>query len=163
MTRVNTKLVTNRQVLKFTTTDEALNHALEIARWEREGVLKTLGNWSPGEALGHLATWVGYSYDGLPFEVPWFMRLLGPLLKGRALKGPMPAGWKFSQAPGGTWGTEPISTEQGLGQLRRAMERLRTVPPIRPHPFLGTLTPAQWTAAHLRHAELHLSFFAKKV
>ena len=31
--------------------------------------------------------------------------------------------------------------------------------PIGPHPVIGRLSAAQWNKFHLRHAELHLSFF----
>ena len=36
----------------------------------------TLGNWHPGQNLGHLSAWIDYSYDGVPFQVPFFIRLM---------------------------------------------------------------------------------------
>jgi len=42
------------------------------------------------------------------------------------------------------------------------MERLRAGPPARPNVIFGPLTHDEWIQLHLRHAELHLSFFAVK-
>jgi hypothetical protein len=51
------------------------------------------------------------------------------------------------------------STEQGLADLRAGIERLKREPQRHPHPAFGPLTREEWDRLHLRHAELHLSFF----
>ena len=42
----------------------------QLAAAEREGRLRSVGNWTLGQTLGHLAAWADYSYDGVPLKVP---------------------------------------------------------------------------------------------
>ena len=51
------------------------------------------------------------------------------------------------------------TTDQGLADLRAGIERLKREPQRHPHPAFGPLTREEWDLLHLRHAELHLSFF----
>ncbi len=43
--------------------------------------------------------------------------------------------------------------------LKTAIQPLHLEPQRMPSPFLGKLTKDEWDRLHMRHAELHLSFF----
>lgn len=133
----------------------------EIERVENAyvaGTLSTCGNWSAGKILGHLASWIDYAYDGYPMRFPWFVRLMGRVLKdGFLRKSAMPPGVRIPGAPDGTYGLDEMDVPEGAARLRAALERLRAETPGK-HPVLGPLTPEQWTKLHLSHAALHLGF-----
>lgn len=156
---VDTRKVKNRRVVKWTTLDEVLADARQLAAKEREGKLVVLGNWTLGQALGHLAQWIAYSYDGVPFSPPWFIRIVAKLFKNQFLYGNMPTGVRFPKVAGGTYGVEVLSTEEGLARFVAAAERLKSTMPEKPHTTFGSLTHQEWMAMHVTHARLHLSFF----
>ena len=68
--------VTRRQ-LRFATIEDLLHEIEQIVAADREGRLQTLGSWTPGQILGHVAAWIEYGYDGYPMQPPpWFIRVL---------------------------------------------------------------------------------------
>ena len=71
----------------------------------------------------------------------------------------MPAGRHIPKIPGGTIGVEELSTDEGFSQLNEALARMKAAPSSTPHLLFGPLTHDEWINQHLRHAELHLSFF----
>ena len=70
---VDTRSIPDRRPLRFDTIDQALAEAARLAELERAGRLKSLGNWTLGQTLGHLATWAEFSYTGAPLSPPWFV------------------------------------------------------------------------------------------
>ena len=157
-TPIRTCDVTGRRPLHFNTIDDALADVERLAAAEKQGRLKRLGNWTFGQILGHLASWARYSYDGVPIKVPFFIRWVVRPLKRRAISKPMPAGRSIPRVPGGTVGTDNLSTDEGLARFRESFTRLKDECPGRPHLLFGKLTHDQWINLNLRHAELHLSF-----
>lgn len=153
---IDTRSVQGRRELRFSTLQEIRAEAERLAKAERAGSLKVLGNWTLGQTLGHLALWITLPMDKIP-PAPWFIRLLGPVIKGRFLKGPMPSGFRMSRVEGGTLGIEPLSTDEGLRRLSNAVDEARGFTDVK-HPVFGHMTAAQRIALHCRHAELHLSF-----
>jgi hypothetical protein len=111
--------------------------------------------------LGHLAAWTSYSYDGYPpqLKAPWFIKVILKMMKNKFLRGPLPVGRKIPGIEGGTMATEVISTDEGTARLKKAWERLRKSPPTKPNIIFGPMTHGEWMKLHMRHAELHLSFF----
>jgi hypothetical protein len=154
----------SRRKLRFSTVDDALAEAMRLAAAEREGGLATAGNWSLGQALGHLATWANVALDGYPASVhpPAVVRLIAKLLRNRVINKGMPPGMKIGRIPGGTLGTDPLPTDEGLTRFEEAFERIRRTAPTDPNPAFGPLTHEQWINLNLRHAELHLGFFVPK-
>ncbi len=157
---IDTGKVSGRRALRFETVREALADAERVVAAEKAGTLKRLGNWSTGQVLGHLAYWTDRPYDGYPegFGAPWFVRVILRLRKNKMLNGSLPAGVQIPKVPGGTLGTEEMSTEEGLARYRRAISRLEAGPPARDNIVFGPLTHEEWKKLNLRHAELHLSF-----
>jgi len=157
---INTKQVTNRRSLHFNSVDELLAEAIRLAEAERDGHLKQLGNWTLGQACGHLAGWMNYAFDGYPMRPPWIVRFIGTtFLKKHVLRKPMRPGTWIPKIKDGTLATDLIPTDQALVSLSHACDRLRTQAPIAPNPIFGPLTHDEWIALNLRHGELHLSFF----
>lgn len=153
---VDTAKVTGRRELRFEWIDDILEEAERIAAAPH---VKTLGNWSAGQTLKHLAVGIHMSIDGFPQRLPWYARFLGRLARGWVLKRGMspgirlPAPLERSLVPG-----DDVSVESGLSALREALRRMRDESHREPHPFFGRLSDRQWEELQLRHAELHLSF-----
>lgn len=155
---VSMPATTERRKLRFESVDAALAEAEGLVAAERAGTLDRLGNWSLGQALGHLATWANFAFDGYPSAVraPWPVRLILRLMRGRILNDGMMSGVKIRGIPEGTLGLDPMDADEGLRRLRAAMERLRSTAPTLDNPAFGRLTHEQWIQLNLRHAELHL-------
>jgi hypothetical protein len=63
---INTKKVRDRRALRFETVDDVLRDAELLAEAARRGTLRATGNWTLGQALAHLATWINMPFDGYP-------------------------------------------------------------------------------------------------
>lgn len=149
---------TQRRHLRFETIDDALAEAERLVAAERAGRLDRAGNWSLGQALGHLATWTHFAFDGYPSAVraPLPVRVVLRLMRGRILAKGMPSGVRIRGIPEGTVGLDALDAGEGLARFRAAMERLRSTAPQIDNPAFGRLTHGQWVQLNLRHAELHL-------
>jgi hypothetical protein len=156
---VDTGKVAARRILRFESINQVMAEVERLAEAERAGRLKRLGNWTLGQALGHLAAWTEYGYTGVPLKVPFFIRWILRLQKRKFLYGPMRSGVRIPRVEGGTLATDPVPLEEGLGRYRRALERLKVEAPTAPSPIFGRLTHEESIALSLRHAELHLGFF----
>jgi hypothetical protein len=160
-TAVNTKKVKDRRRLRFEDFAAALQDADSLVDAERRGALRTTGNWTLGQALGHIAFWVRAPLDGYPPTPtpPFILRLIIPLMKSYFLNKGLPAGARLPGVAGGTVGIEPMDTDRALAELRTAYDRLSHETPAKLNPVLGKLSHDDWIKLNLRHAELHQSFF----
>ena len=157
---VNTAKVAGRRALHFASLD-ALN--AEVGRLAAAKEIKTLGNWSAGQVVQHVAIVMNNSIDGFggfqPIPLP--LRPLLPALrwfmKAKFLRDPMPAGWKLA-GKGKQMEPAPISLAEAAENFHAAFERLRHDRTRAPHPAMGTMTPEEYDQLHCRHAEMHLSF-----
>jgi hypothetical protein len=149
-----------RRRLRFDTIDDALAEAQRLAEAERVGRLKSCGKWTLGQAIGHLATWANFAFDGYPDAVraPLPVRMVLRLMRNRVINHGMMAGVKVGRIPGGTLGIDVLPVDEAMARYRAAMERLRATAPTIDNPAFGRLTHEQWIQLNLRHAELHLSF-----
>ncbi|MGQ0628577.1 MAG: DUF1569 domain-containing protein [Phycisphaerales bacterium] len=156
---INTAKVAGRRTLSFHRLEEVLADLARLETAHRAGSLKSIGNWTPGQIIGHLATWAEYTFTGAPISPPWVVRIFFKTFKKRAfLDKPMPAGCKIPHVPGGTLGIDEVPFDTALARYRAALVRLTTEAPTRPNNLLGPLTHDEWIRGTLRHAELHLSF-----
>src|SRR5207244_91073 len=64
LTPVDTAKIADRRVLRFDSLDQMLAEVDRLVDAERIGRLKRLGNWTLGQTLGHLATWMEFGYTG---------------------------------------------------------------------------------------------------
>src|SRR5262245_40915300 len=89
---LNTAKVSRRK-LRFANVDEALAEIDRIVDADRAGRLQQLGNWTPGQIMGHVAAWINYSYEGYPVgRPPWFIRFILRRLVKKYMRDGMPAG-----------------------------------------------------------------------
>jgi hypothetical protein len=151
---INTAKVEGRRQLKFASYAELL---ADIDRLS-SGPVKTLGNWSPGQAFRHLAIAYNGSIDGFPMTFPLPFRLMAKVFRKKLLSMAMPAGFKLPAAGAKAMVPPPTATEEGAAQLRTAIARLGREPKRARHPMFGDLTREEWDRVHLTHASLHLSF-----
>lgn len=157
---INTRKA-ERRTLHFDSINDIVKDVDRIVAADRAGKLRCTGNWTAGQTFGHLATWIEFGYNGFPPEAhpPGLVRLIAKVLKKRILYKPMMAGMKIGRIPGGTLGTEPMSTEQGATRYKSVLARLHKREPLKfPSPAFGQMTEDETIALNLRHAELHLSF-----
>jgi hypothetical protein len=148
-------------------TRRTVRYASLSALWEdaeklAAGNYETVGQWTFGQILDHLATTLNSSIDGFPFRPPPHMRMMAaimtPFFKQSFLTQPMKAGYKLPKYAGPMFPPPGLSAADGLARIRAAVERFERETPEARHPFLGRLTPDEWISLHLRHAELHMSF-----
>lgn len=158
---IDTKRVKDRRRLRFENFEQALDDVQMLAEAEQRGKLRSTGNWTLGQSLGHVAYWASVPYEGYPAmrRPPWFLRLLFPLLKSTFLNKGLPAGARIPGTEAGTFGVELMPTAQALADLRSAFTRLATQSPTLPNPIFGQMSHDDWIKLNLRHAELHQSFF----
>jgi len=153
---INTGRVAERRRLHFNGLDDVL---AEVELLAKSKEIRTLGNWSAGQVLKHLAVVMDKSVDGFVYRVPAVVRLLARLLvKRRFLTRPMAAGFKLPPNATAELGPPETTLEEGLRAIRHAIGRLRSETRRAAHPVFGTLTADEWERLHCRHAELHLSF-----
>ena len=155
---IDTGKVADRRKLRFETIDQMMAEVDRLVAAEQAGRLKQLGNWTLGQALGHLAVWSEYSYTGTPLKPPLWVKWLVRMRKQAFLYGPMRAGVKIPGVPGGTLAIDEMPLNEALPRLQRVMSRLKSEVPTAPNSIFGPLTHQEWIALQLRHAELHLGF-----
>lgn len=153
MMAVSTKHATGRRTLHFASYDDILNDVHTLAA----GPVRQLGNWSLGGVCEHLAKGMNYGIDGAPFQVAWYLRVVGPIIKKRFLARPMTPGFKLpsNAAP---YLPSSSANDAGIAELEGAIHRMRTIAERKPHVIFGRMTREQWDQLHFRHAEMHLSF-----
>jgi len=135
-----------------------LNDIVTDAESLEAGEYVTLGKWSFGQILEHLAVTTDCSIDGFPFQAPWILRtFVAPFIKNRFFTKPLPAGFKLP-AKAGRLSPGDVSVEEGLAHLKKAIARYETETPNAKNPVLGRLAQQEWVSLGLRHAELHMSF-----
>lgn len=157
MTTINTKKVQGRRELSFQNCQEIL---ADVERLAATPDLQRLGNWTLGQTLYHLEAAMRVSLDGGKTKAPWFMRVIGKLLRNRIQKQRMPAGFKLPpEAHQELIADADVPLADALAAFRTAVERLQREPQRHPHPVFGAFTAEEWERVHCRHAELHLSFF----
>jgi hypothetical protein len=149
--------------LRFETLPAAIAYAEQLVAASERAPLASRGNWSLGQALGHLAYWANAPFDGYPAlpKPPLPMRLLIKLLRNRILNVGMTTGVKLPGVPGGTYGTEDMPAREGLARLSSAFTRIDERDPAIPNPVFGPMTHKEWKKINLRHAELHLGMFER--
>lgn len=149
---IKTSKVQGRRQVNYASYSDLLADAEQLAKTK----VKTLGNWSFGQILKHVAQSTDSSIDGsgfvLPAPVRWIFTLL---MKRKFLTQPIPAGFR---APKQYQPEETTSVEEALRLLRRAITRQETEVKRVMHPAFGMISKDEWTQFNLRHAEMHMSF-----
>jgi hypothetical protein len=132
--------------------------ALEASH--RAGRLRTSGNWTPGQAFSHIATFIEFGYNGYPpnLNPPLIIKWIIRLQKKKFLLQGMPAGVRIPGIEGGTLGADRVPFEAGMARLRAAWDQLEKAPPTYPSPAFGEMPHEDVIRLNLKHSALHLSF-----
>jgi hypothetical protein len=150
----------DRRKLTYTSIDDVLADVEKIVAADKAGKLRCTGNWTAGQAMGHVAAWANYAYDGFPMgKPPFFIRWILKFLKGKYLREGMPSGVRIPKVDNGTFATDKLSTDEGAARLRKSLARLKSNEVAKfDSPAWGKMPNEERLALNLRHAELHLSF-----
>lgn len=153
---VNTARVTGRRKLNFADFSQLLADAEHVAK----APCQTLGNWSVGQILDHLAEAANGPFDGYGgFQAPWYVRkLIIPFVKNNILTKPMSPGFQLPKGAATLLPQPDIDPLDAYARLQAALARFSSETPQYPHPAFGTLALQEWVALTLRHSEMHLSF-----
>jgi hypothetical protein len=127
-----------------------------------KGEFRTVGNWTFPQILDHLTKTMRCSLEGFGFKAPWFIRLAAPFIKNSFLTKPMKAGFKLPRRMAALLPDNERSLSAALDNMRTVISRCQNETPTRAHPVFGKMAGQEWTALHLRHAELHMSFVVPK-
>jgi len=153
-----------RRELSFHCTGCLKEELARIEAAERAGTLHHTGNWTAGENLDHVAKVWELALDGFPPEakVPFFMRIIARLMKGRMTSGKtLPAGFQIPKGGEYMLPRKGCSFADGLAHLRRVLDRLdRGAQMTVASPAFGPMTHDEWMRLQLAHAQLHLGFLA---
>ena len=157
---IDTTKVTERRKLQFGTIDDCLQELGRIEQAERQGNLKTLGNWTAGQNLSHVAAWIEYGWEGYPMaEPPAEVGVAMRAMLGGILENGMDAGMMLPEVEGGTFGAEEMETLAAVDRFRTALNRLKSGEAATHNsPAFGEMSHEQRVKLNLRHAELHLGF-----
>ena len=152
---INTKKVSARRPVRYDSFQDLLNDAERLAACD----VRSLGNWSLGQTLGHLARAMEMSIDGADFKAPWLVRLAARVFyRQRFISGPMTPGIRLPGRAQAMLVPEETNLQTALAELRLAVLRLQHDTERAPHPVFGEMSLDEWDSFHLRHAELHMSF-----
>ncbi len=153
---VDTAKVQERRSLTFSSMQEILDDVEYLASGDPPA---STGNWTPAQIMQHLTIVINCSIDGFPApKVSLPMRLIGRLMRKKALNNPLSPGIRF---PKNLQYLEPrtkLTWEEAVDDFRAAMARLDTLTMTHRSPIFGKLSHDQWVQLHCRHAELHFGF-----
>lgn len=160
--QIDTRKVADHTKLRFDSIDDCMAEVRRILAANEEGSLRTLGNWTPGQILAHIACWIEYGYEGYPIgPPPFFIRWILRLRLQKMLSGGMPQGVRIPGVKGGTAGTEEMPTPEAGQRLLKALQRLHDREEAKFNsPAFGAMSYEDRIRLNLRHAELHLGFLA---
>src|SRR5688500_5529633 len=142
-----------RRKLQFATLDEVMPDVERLL-----GGHVTVGQWTLGQILNHLATSIGMSMDGTPEKFSWpVRRMFGPVARQLSFAlGWMPAQVRVQETYLPRAG---LTADSEAETLRAAIARFEQFTgEFDEHPLLGRFSPDQWRRFHCLHCAHHLSF-----
>jgi hypothetical protein len=159
---IDTRAVANYRVLRFDSVEDCIAEVQRLAAAGREGSLRTTGNWSPGQIMAHLASWIEYGFTGYPLKPPpFFIRWILRLRLKKMLQHGMPRGVRIPGTREGTFGMDEMEISEAASRLVKALQRLqnRDEAPF-DSPAFGAMSHDDRIRLNLRHAELHLGYLS---
>lgn len=138
---------------------QSLSAVLEDAQFFASHPHQTVGQWSYGKILQHLADSYNSSFDGVDFKAPFVIRwVVRTFFKQKFLREKMSSGYKLPKKAEAKLPSQETPVDAALANLKQAISRFEREEPRAEHPVFGKLTPEEWLQLHLRHSELHMSF-----
>lgn len=160
--QVDTRNLPDHRELRFDCVADCISEVNRILAADETGDLHALGNWSPGQIMWHVASWIEYAYEGFPIgRPPFFIRWILRLRLKKMLQNGMPGGVRIPGAPGGTFGMDDVKTAEAAERLLNALRRLESPEEAGfDSPAFGPMSHDDRIRLNLRHAELHLGFLS---
>jgi len=151
---------TDRRTLRFGRMEDLLREVEALDACQRGGgAIVTTGKWTPAQNVWHINAFIVASLDGFPFRAPWWLRLLGKLIKSGALNKPLRSGIKAPKSMHLMMPPAEVKWDDAVASLRKSMARLAKGEKMRvPSPLFGELAHEEWIQLHCRHAEMHFGF-----
>jgi hypothetical protein len=146
--------------LRFDSIEDCVAEVQRVVTADREGRLRTIGNWTAGQVMAHIASWIEYAYEGFPVaRPPFFVRWMLRLRLKKILANGMPRGVRIPGLKDGTTGIDSMETAEAASRLLAALNRLGSSEKAGyDSPAFGPLSPEDRIRLNLRHAELHLGY-----
>lgn len=147
----------DRRELSYSSWDEVVSDVERLA----SGSYRTTGNHSFAKIVNHLAITnemlVG---NVVPPKLPWYFRMLMPLMRSRILEGPVKPGFKLpnERMQQFFWSENELDLGEAIRQFKRSVDEYQSKGPLSVHPIFGKATADQILAVSLKHAAMHLSF-----
>lgn len=152
--------VTGHRTLRFNCVDDCIAEVIRIRTTNDAGNLRSTENWTPGQILAHIASWIEYAYEGFPLAPPpFFVRWILRLRLSKMLRDGMPRGVRIPRTQHGTFGMDEMNTSEAAERLLTALNRLKSNEEAKfDSPAFGAMSHEDRIKLNLRHAELHLGF-----
>lgn len=149
-----------RRELKFDSLDDAVADATQLA----SGEVRTTGKHTFGQIIKHLAiTHDMATGKTVGPRLPFYMRLIMPLIRNSILNGPVKPGFKLpSAAETFFWPDGDVDVQEALTHLRESVENYNANGPLAVHPVFGKATREQVDRLNIKHCAMHLSFVHPK-
>ena len=157
---VDTRNSPGHRKLRFNSIDDCMAEVRRIVDADAEGKLRTTGNWTSGQILGHVGSWIAYGYDGYPLSgPPFFVRWILRMRLKKMLENGMPRGVRIPGVKTGTVGVEAVEISVAAERLLSCLCRLRSREEAKfDSPAFGAMSHDDRIRLNLRHAELHLGY-----
>jgi hypothetical protein len=150
-----------RRDISFSSWEDVIADIEKLASSEFE----TTGNHSFGKIVQHLATTNEMIVGNVtPPKLPWYMRLMMPLIKNGILNKPAEPGFKLpnSAMQKFFWSEDDVDLQDAIANFRASVKAYRDQGPLPVHPVFGKATKEQIDKMSLSHAAMHLSFVHPK-
>lgn len=153
---LDTTKVEGRRKVRYASYDDLVADAERLAA----GEVRTLGNWSYGQVLDHLARSIHAMIDGPGFKMSMPMRFVMRLLMMKKMvHQELSPGFKFPANVAARFcPPDDAAVEPSLEALRQAIARVKSTDQRALHPAFGTIKTSEWDQFQLRHCEMHMSF-----
>lgn len=139
--------------LHFSNLDEILAEAKRIAA---QPECPSRGTWTPAQNIWHVGRVILASVEGFPADVPFFFKLVGPLLRNRFTQRAFNPGITVpSKLAEHFVADSTVTANQALELFEQAVAKRRDQGYIPASPLFGKMTSQQWEQMHCRHAEMH--------
>ena len=148
------------RILKFSTLDDILTESHRIAALPE---VTSRGSWTPAQNIWHVGRFIKAGVEGYPTKVPWFLKLVGPLMKKQfTTKGFKPGIKLPSQAADHMVAPSDTTIERAIEMISCAVEGANEKGFLPKNPMMGKMTQQEWIDLHCRHAEMHFGLIELK-
>ena len=147
----------DRRELTFANLNEVVADIEAIAN----SAHRTSGKQTFAQIVQHLATTNEMLVGKIvPPKLPWYMRMMMPLMRNKILDGPVKPGFKLPSADLQSffWDGDDTDLQQAIDNFKASVKAYYVQGPLDTHPIFGKASREQIDRITLAHAAMHLSF-----